>query len=83
MEIKIYECAICKRLAKSNIKGIERFRSNRQTVRKHLREEHGIKGMTAHQRAQSSLMKTEGGKKTKVTSRITQETLAVPFNFSP
>jgi len=36
-DVKIYECKICERIGKF-------FKSNRSSIRRHLREVHGIKG---------------------------------------
>lgn len=38
-EIKIYSCAVCQRRG-------EKFESTRKRVRKHLREIHGVKGLS-------------------------------------
>jgi len=43
MTIKIYECSTCKGLAKKGVKGFKTFKGTRWSVRKHLREEHGLK----------------------------------------
>ena len=42
--VKIYECAICKRLVDNMVRGNERFISTRKDVRKHLVEIHNVKG---------------------------------------
>ena len=44
MTPKIYECAICKKLSKNMKSKITRFKGTRKQVRKHLVEEHHIKG---------------------------------------
>ena len=41
-KIKIFECAICKKLFFNNIKGEVRFIGNRQDVREHLSKIHHI-----------------------------------------
>jgi hypothetical protein len=43
-EIKIYECALCKKFAHDNIRGFERVTGTRKEIRKHLANEHHIKG---------------------------------------
>ena len=42
--IKVFECAICKKLYENNVKNEERFIGFRKDVREHLRKVHGIKG---------------------------------------
>ena len=44
MGIKIWECAICKRLYTNNVKNVKRFIGNKKDVRVHSRKEHNIKG---------------------------------------
>lgn len=68
--IKIYECAICKRFVQRKIKGQERFRGTRKDVRKHLVEDHRIRGR-----------KNPGGMSTGDfgKSNITAETLSREF----
>lgn len=44
MGIKLFECAICKRLTENNVKGEERVIGDRKTIREHLRKIHHIKG---------------------------------------
>lgn len=41
---KIYECLPCKGLAEKGVKGFKRVRGTRQQIRKHLVEEHLMKG---------------------------------------
>lgn len=43
--IHIYECKLCKGFKKSKIKGFDEFKGTRKSVRKHLREVHGINGL--------------------------------------
>jgi hypothetical protein len=43
-QIKIFECSICRRLIDNNFTGIEKFTGTRKDVRKHIVEEHHIKG---------------------------------------
>lgn len=71
MVIKIFECEICKGFFQNKIKGEKRFRGNRRDVRKHLVEDHKIKGM-----------KNIFGMKTKDfgQSPITKEMISEPFN---
>ena len=58
-KIKIYYCALCQNREKS-------FRGIRKVVRNHLREEHGVKGITN--------LKNE-----KVQSNVTRNTLSEVF----
>lgn len=44
LEKKIYECAICKKLARKGLKGEKRFIGTRKAVRKHLVEVHRLRG---------------------------------------
>ena len=44
MEIKIFECKICKGFVQNRIRGEKRFEGTRWDVRKHLTEVHHIKG---------------------------------------
>lgn len=64
--MKIYECKICKRLAK-NIKKEKRFRGTRKMVRKHLVEIHHIKGGSGHG------YKIEGHDQSEITKNMLSE----------
>jgi len=44
MEVKIYECSICRRLSNANVKDVKRYIGTRKQIRKHLTDEHNIKG---------------------------------------
>jgi len=69
-EIKIYECLICKQLAERGVKGQTRFRGTRKDIRKHLVEEHNLKG----RKNKHGLNGKEFGE-----SRITHSTISEEF----
>lgn len=69
-KIKIYECAICLRLSDKGVKGENRFRGTRKSVRKHLVELHHIKG-----RKNKQGVNTKEFGRSKITENIISEEL--------
>ena len=63
IKIKVFECAICKKLALKGLKGEKRFIGTRKDVRNHIRDIHKVKG----RKNTFGVPKREFG-----TSRITQ-----------
>jgi hypothetical protein len=66
--IKIFECAICKKLYFNNIKGEERYIGDRKAVREHLRKVHHINKQAGSSKHKGN--RTQGGKDTR--SKVTQ-----------
>jgi hypothetical protein len=70
IRIKIYECAICKRLVDNHVKGEVGFKGTRKDVRKHLHDVHKLK----HVKNTKGVNKKDFGQ-----SSITKNTIAVEF----
>jgi hypothetical protein len=68
VEIKIFECGICKRLFFNNIKNTRRFYGTRKDVRLHLRTEHRVNKEAGKSEHKGN--RTAGGKDER--SKVTQ-----------